>query len=260
MVFDSGGRLIGECKPDWSATRLDVKVDAEGKLTADKGGSFQGGMLTASYAGLKGAARVRIVPRLPLEIDFESSSPGPAPGGWISASPVKFKVVELDGNKVLKKLSDKPKFILARMYFGVPLQQGYTMQVDIMGTEEKFQLPDMGFFVSRYRFDLLGNRQGARIVSWSPMPRIEKKIRFKWAPKVWYTAKMTVDRSVGKATIRAKVWKRGTEEPAGWTLEVEDSTPNQGGAPGLYAYSAGSTDKKIGGEIFYDNIIVTANK
>jgi len=260
MLFDSSGRLIGECKPDWSTARLDAKVDAEGKLTAAKGRSFQGGMLAASYAGLKGAARVRVVPRLPLKIDFENSSLGPAPGGWISASPVKFKVVDLDGNKALKKLSDKPKFILARMYFGVPLQQGYTMQVDMMGTEEKFQLPDMGFFVSRYRFDLLGNSGRVRIVSWSPMPRIEKKIRFKWDPKVWYTAKMTVARSERKATIRAKVWKRGTEEPAGWTLEVEDSTPNQAGAPGLYAYSAGSTDKKIGGEIFYDNIIVTANK
>ena len=260
MVFDSGGRLIGECKPSWSTLSLNAKVDAEGQLTADKGGSFQGGMLTASYAGLKGAARVRVVPRLPLKIDFESSSPGPAPAGWIGASPVKFKVIDFDGNKALKKLSDKPKFILARVYFGVPLQQGYTMQVDIMGTEEKFQMPDIGFFVSRYRFDLLGNRQGARIVSWSPMPRIEKKIRFKWDPKVWYTAKMTVERSEQKATIRAKVWKRGSEEPAGWTLEVEDSTPNQSGAPGLYAYSAGSTDKKIGGEIFYDNIIVTANK
>ena len=41
---------------------------------------------------------------------------------------------------------------------------------------------------------------------------------------------------------------------------MNDSTPNRSGAPGLYAYSAGSTDKKIGGEIFYDNIIITENK
>lgn len=259
-LFDSGGRFIGECEPRWEIAGLDAQIDASGKLTVNEGGSFQGGMLTASHAGIKGASRVRVVPELPLRIDFEDRKPGLAPGGWISASPVKFKVVDLDGNKVLKKLSDKPKFILARMYFGRPLDQGYTMQVDMMGTEEKFQLPDMGFFVSRYRFDLLGNRQGVRIVSWSPMPRLEKKIRFKWDPKVWYTAKMMVARVDGKAMIRAKVWKKGTEEPASWTLEIEDATPNLAGAPGLYAYSAGSTDKKIGGEIFYDNIIVTATK
>ena len=259
-LFDSKGNLIGNCSPKWEISGLDATVDAEGKLTVKGGSSFQGGMLTATHGGIKGASRVRVVPELPLKIDFEDRKPGLAPGGWISASPVKFKVVDLDGNKVLKKLSDKPKFILARMYFGKPIEQDYTMQLDLMGTEEKFQLPDMGFFVSRYRFDLLGNRQHARIVAWSPMPRVEKKVRFKWDPKVWYTAKMSVSRSGGKATIKAKVWKRGTDEPEAWTLEVVDSTPNLGGAPGLYAYSAGSTDKKIGGEIFYDNIVVTATK
>ena len=260
VIYDSTGRLIGECAPHWEVSGLDAEVDPSGKLTVKQGTSFQGGMLTATHAGLKGGSRVRVVPDLPLRIDFEDRAPGLAPGGWISASPVKFKVVDLDGNKVLKKLSDKPKFILARMYFGRPIEQGYTMQIDMMGTEQKFQLPDMGFFVSRYRFDLLGNRQGARIVSWSPMPRLEKKIRFRWDPKVWYTAKMAVIRSGKKAIVRAKVWKKGTAEPADWTLEVEDSTPNMGGAPGLYAYSAGSTDKKIGGEIYYDNIIVTSAK
>lgn len=259
-AFDSKGRLIGECKPEWSVASLDAKVSGDGHLVIGKEGSFQGGLLTATYGGLKGEARVRVVPPLPLKIDFEDRAPGVAPSGWISASPVKFKVVELDGNKVLQKLSDKPKFILARMYFGLHTQKGYTFQLDMMGTEQKFQLPDMGFFVSRYRFDLLGNRQGARIVSWSPMPRLEKKIRFKWDPKTWYTAKMNVDRSGKAAVVRAKVWKRDAEEPAEWTIEVEDSTPNGNGAPGLYAYSAGSTDKKIGGEIFYDNIIITENK
>ena len=260
LLFDSKGRLIGECAPQWSVSGLSGEVDARGTLSTARNGSFQGGLLTASHAGLKGSARVRVVPSLPLKIDFEDRKPGLAPSGWISAGAVKFKVVDLDGNKALKKLSDKPKFILARMYFGLHSQKGYTFQLDMMGTEQKFQLPDMGFFVSRYRFDLLGNRQGARIVSWSPMPRLEKKIKFKWDPKVWYTAKMKVDRSGGKAIVRAKVWKRGTEEPVAWTLEVNDSTPNRSGAPGLYAYSAGSTDKKIGGEIFYDNIIITENK
>ena len=259
-IFDSLGNLIGGCSPKWEVAGLDAAVDAEGNLTVRGGSSFQGGMLSATHEGIKGASRVRVVPELPLRIDFEDRKPGLAPGGWISASPVKFKVVDLDGNKVLKKLSDKPKFILARMYFGRPIARNYTMQVDLMGTEQKFQLPDMGFFVSRYRFDLLGNRQGARIVAWSPMPRLEKKIRFKWDPKVWYTAKMSVSRSGGKASIKAKVWKKGTEEPAAWTLEIVDSTPNAGGAPGLYAYSAGSTDKKIGGEIYYDNITVTEAK
>ena len=260
LLFDSKGRLIGECAPQWSVSGLSGEVDARGTLSTARDGSFQGGLLTASHAGLKGSARVRVVPSLPLKIDFEDRKPGLAPSGWISAGAVKFKIVDLDGNKALKKLSDKPKFILARMYFGLHSQKGYTFQLDMMGTEQKFQLPDMGFFVSRYRFDLLGNRQGARIVSWSPMPRLEKKIKFKWDPKVWYTAKMKVDRSGGKAIVRAKVWKRGTEEPVAWTLEVNDSTPNRSGAPGLYAYSAGSTDKKIGGEIFYDNIIITENK
>ena len=125
-------------------------------------------------------------------------------------------------------------------------------------------MPDIGIFDNRYRFELTGNRQKARIVAWAPMPRLEKATRFKWDPDVWYTVKLRVDvagagTAGAKATVKAKAWKRGTDEPSDWLLQVVDSNPNTQGAPGLYGYSAGSTDKKNGAEIFYDNILVSPN-
>jgi hypothetical protein len=76
-----------------------------------------------------------------------------------------------------------------------------------------------------------------------------KEVRFRADPDVWYTLKLHVDIQEDGAHVLGKAWKRGTEEPAEWTLEAVDPHPNTQGSPGLYVYALADS--------YYDNIIVT---
>jgi hypothetical protein len=61
------------------------------------------------------------------------------------------------------------------------------------------------------------------------------------------------DPSGEKVVLRGKVWPRDEKEPASWTVEVVDETPNFYGSPGLYG------DATLA-EIYIDNIEVTPNQ
>lgn len=259
-AFDDHGRLLATPEGvSWSLEGVRGTVDGRGRLAVLPGGTFQGGVATARVGDLSAACRVRVVPRLPLRIDFEDEPVGGVPGGWVGATPVKFRVVEKDGSKVLTKLADRPKFMLAKLYFGLPAWRSYTLQADVLGTEKRRQLPDIGILAQRYNLCLMGNDESLRIVAWAPMPRIEEKVDFVWDPDTWYRMKLRVDHRGETALVRAKVWPREEKEPTAWTLTVTDPCPNTGGSPGLHGYSAGVTDRSTGTEIFWDNILVTAN-
>ena len=62
--------------------------------------------------------------------------------------------------------------------------------------------------------------------------RFAKTIPFAWKPDVWYTMKFQSENKDGKAILRGKVWPRGEAEPAEWTIEAADETPNVIGSPG----------------------------
>ena len=51
---------------------------------------------------------------------------------------------------------------------------------------------------------------------------------FDWKPDTWYTMKLVVDPGKAKGTVdvRGKIWERGKEEPAAWTIEFTDPLPN----------------------------------
>ncbi len=121
-------------------------------------------------------------------------------------------------------------------------------------------LSDMGLINSRYKLIMLGYEKQLRVVSYSPIPRLQKDVPFAWSGDVWYRAKLRVDLQGDQALIRGKVWPRDQEEPADWTIEVVDSCPNREGSPGLYAYSKGTTVKKHGSSVFFDNYQVTPNE
>jgi hypothetical protein len=55
-----------------------------------------------------------------------------------------------------------------------------------------------------------------------------------------------------KAVLKGKIWPRDEQEPAAWTIEAEDTSPNHSGSPGLFGNAKDS-------EIYLDNIQVTAN-
>jgi hypothetical protein len=57
----------------------------------------------------------------------------------------------------------------------------------------------------------------------------------------------------GRAVLRAKVWRRGESEPAQWTTEAVDESPNLSGSPGLFGNAKDA-------EIYLDNIKVYENQ
>lgn len=259
-LFDAGGRFLRECSPTWSLRGLEAELSPRGEVTIPSGSWYQGGAVTARFGGLEAEARVRVVPALPIRVDFENIPVGQVPPGWVGASPVKFQVAEHGGSKVLKKLAQNPRFIQSYVYLGLPQWKGYTVQADVMATEKRRQLPDIGIVANRYRLALMGNVQRARIVSWAPMPRIEEKVKFAWKPDVWYRMKLHIDSRENEAVARGKVWPREEPEPEEWTVEAVDPQPNWNGSPGLHGYSAGTTDRFPGADIFFDNIVISRSE
>lgn len=72
------------------------------------------------------------------------------------------------------------------------------------------------------------------------------QVAFPWTEGAWYWLKF--ERSLGGATIRAKVWLDGTSEPTGWLLEETGDTPATAGrlvvfrqAPNLLSFDNAAT-------------------
>ena len=106
----------------------------------------------------------------------------------------------------------------------------------------------MGLIASRYRFELMGNLQQARLVTWVAMRRAEAKVEYEWQADLWYTLKMRVDRDGPNTIVRGKVWPRGESEPSVWTIELIDPLGHAEGSAGLYGYAMS--------DIYYDNVRV----
>ena len=255
------------------AGNLQGSVDDSGRFTAaeDPSHTLEGGAVIAHVGKTEGFARVRVFPALPWKIDFEKAIVGKPPLTWIGAG-MKFAVRDDPSdpkNKVLVKLTDIPLFARARTYFGTREMTNYTLQADTRATEKVFndngqevhKMPDVGVINQRYCIELKGSNQTLNLYAWpAAIPRNElvpgraahKAIPFKWKAGVWYTQKIMVQQENGKATIKGKVWQKGENEPAEWTIDLEDPTPNTHGAAGLWGFS-----NEL--EIYYDNIVVVPN-
>jgi hypothetical protein len=233
------------------------------KLTVGNAPPAQFGRVVAKANGLTAYARIRVAPILPYSPDFSKIPEGRTPGGWVNCQG-KFSIVKMpDGTLALKKRNDAPSPLVARAhaFIGLPKMAGYTIQADIQGGKVRNEMPDMGIDANRYHLVLIGNTQQLRLVSWDALPRIDSTVAFPWKPGVWYRMKLTVDLKEDKAIVQGKVWPRDEAEPAEWTVEVEDSTPNREGAPALYGNSTAiESPQKPGTEIFYTNVKIMANK
>ena len=245
--FDGSRQTLGERKAEWSFTGPVGKINDRGEFVAEaeKGGI---GTVTAKLGDLTASARVRVVPPLPIEEDFESYPEDDMISWWIGVSKAKFALATIDGSRVLKKLADDrgPIFNRVHAYITEPLPTGYTVQADLMGDQEGRRRGDVGLVNSGYRMELFGRTNRFRVVSWVPTPRFEKGIAFTWEPGRWYTAKLQVMLEGDTARVLAKVWPRGEAEPAEWTIEAVDPQPNREGSAGIYAYSMAP--------VYYDNV------
>ena len=243
-AYDAKGRAIGEVDVEWSLAGLEGEI-ANGHFTPAKAG--QAGFITAKLGDLTRQSWVRVVPSIPWEEDFENTPVGKNPPHWIWGGS-SFKVEEKDGNKVLVKPPATRGLNRKNLFVTPPDVKGYTIQSDLMGTQNKRRRPDMGLVANRYTLDLQGIYQRLEIRAWSSDLRMAKRIDFAWEMDVWYTMKMKVDIENGKAIVRGKVWKKDDAEPKAWTIEVEDPLPVHEGSPALYGYSPAT--------IYYDNVKV----
>src|SRR5262249_5187434 len=152
-------------------------------------------------------------------MDFEKVPVGATPGGWVNTTG-RFAVVDLNGNKVLKKLANdsRPPLARANAYIGLPTLKDYVIQADLSATFKNNNLPDMGLVNARYTLQFNGNKQELRILSWEALPRIDKTIPFPWKAGEWYRAKLVVEQQGDTAVIRGKAWPRDKPEPAAWTI------------------------------------------
>ena len=244
---DEGAQVIGANVAEWSLEGLLGSIDENGKLILESSAIGQAGTVSAKIGDLQTSARVRVIPPLPWQEDFESIEVGKSPPHWVRATN-RFAVREMEGNKILVKPPARRGLHRSNVYLGPPNMKDYTVQVDLLGTKPKRNMPDMGLIANRYTLEMQGNHQRLQVLSWRSDLRMAKWIDFKWEPNVWYTMKMRVDIVDDTAHVKGKVWGRGEPEPAEWTIIVEDPLPNREGSPGIYGYSPA--------EIYYDNLKV----
>ncbi len=128
----------------------------------------------------------------------------------------------------------------------------YTIQSDVQGQIKDNKMPDVGLINQGYTLELQGASQKLQIRTWATVLRMAETIDFAWEPEVWYTIKLTTQADGDTLRVLGKVWPRDADEPADWTIEAVDPSPQRQGSPGLFGSAKDA-------EIYLDNIHVTPN-
>jgi len=252
-LFDAQGNFIRE-EPaaTWSLEQLKGTVE-NGHFTAGNEAVAQAGLVKATVGNLSGTASVRVFPPLPWSETFDSYEVNAAPPSWVSMT-TKFGVQELNGNKVLAKLTTGSSLLTrSRAYIGPSDWSNYTVESDVFATQKRRQQGDAGVIAQRYVLMLYGNSQMLHIEPWQPEITRTKSVPYAWKPDTWYRLKLQVENLPdGKTRARGKAWPANEAEPAAWMVERIDPIPNRQGAPGIFGNGLS--------EVYFDNIKVYANK
>jgi outer membrane protein assembly factor BamB len=252
-LFDERGNFVREAKgAAWSLDKLDGKVGA-GQFTASAGGVVQTGEVRATVGGVTGAARVRVIPPLPWEENFDAADLNTFPQHWTNTG-MKFITREVDGRKVLVKTTEGSSLLSrARAFMGPNELSDYTVEADMLATTKRRQVGDAGVLAQRYSLTLFGNGQKLELTPWQPETQRVASVPFEWKPDTWYRMKLRVENLPGgQVRARGKVWPAASPEPDAWTVEHTDPIGNRRGSPGIFGSALA--------EIYFDNIKVYANK
>ena len=250
LAFDAQGRPTAAPAVEWALEGLAGSVEA-GRFIAEPGRGSQVGKVTARAGELAASGRVRVIAPPPYREDFEAVAAGGRPGYFLHSG-ARFEVVEAEGGKVLRKGPSPEGIHRHRTFVGLPDWADYTIQADVMAEKVGRRLGDVGLVNSGYVVDLMGGHQQIQVRSWDSELRASKEVPFAWQPGTWHTMKVSVRTEGGKGVVRAKVWPRGTAEPAEWTMVAEDPLPIERGSAGLIGYSPAP--------IYFDNVQVTQNQ
>jgi hypothetical protein len=202
----------------------------------------------------------------------------------------RYVVREVDGSKVLVKITTIPKGTRSQGWMGPIELHDYSIRADFRAAEsgvgkpadpatatgadaaktagsdadafakafgnpaalEKARMPDMGLIAQRYTLDLMGASQQLQLRTWPPQvaTHFSKTVPFAWEAGKWYTLVLEARTSPEGAVLRGKVWPRGEREPDEWTIEGVHADGNLQGSPGFFGQSKDS-------EIFIDNVSVS---
>ncbi|MEX0866414.1 MAG: PQQ-binding-like beta-propeller repeat protein [Pirellulales bacterium] len=221
------------------------EVSAAGVCTAAADGKHQAATIHAKYGDATGQAAVRIVPDLPWSFDFAD---GEIPIPWVGAR-YRHVIREVDGEPMMVKITTIPKGTRSQAWFGHPDLSNYTIEADVKSGATDGKMPDIGLIAQRYTLDLQGEHQKLEIRSWPSVLRMARSVEYSWQPDTWYRMKFKASIDGDEALLQGKVWPKGEEEPAEWTVEARDPAPNLNGSPGLFGNATNA-------EIFIDNIQV----
>ena len=251
-AFDTNGRFIKKMPAEITVGDELKGFSVEGSnLVAPTESGEVAGLVTCKVGDLSATARVRMFDtQNEWKWDFDDYKGVQVPATWSRAF-VKLKPAEVGGENVMKVtggsgVRGRPSHQLS---IGPASMSDYSIQADVLLTEQRRQLASIGLSCDRYNLILKGNSGKLAVQSWPPHRRMAKEIKYRSDPDVWYTMKMKVDQTAEEATVYGKVWKRGEAEPADWTITQKDPHPNMNGAPGLYFYAQA--------DCYYDNVIVT---
>ncbi len=249
-AFDKNGRFLRTIdeftlKPDdglkgAKAAKNVLTTAADAKLPQD-------GVVTVEAEGQQAIARVRSFPPLPWKWDFEGLTGTQVPAGWVNAN-LKLKPVPLDGGTVLKSSPGpgKPSFTA---WLGPPTMKDYVIQADVR-VDGRRRLSNIGVTSQRYDCVLKVNTNEFALQTWTAHLRVNEAQKLKDdAAGKWYTLKFAVEAKDGTAQLRGKMWPRGEEEPAEWSIEATDPHAIEHGSPGLYVYRLS--------DCYFDNVIVS---
>lgn len=146
-LFDDEGRFIKESPAEFSTTVGDVT--SNGLYTAPQN-QHAAAIVTAKVNGIEGRARIRSMPPLPWQFDFEDIGfvPNPKTGlpqgepplPWIGMR-YRHVVREIDGSKCLVKVTTIPKGTRSQGWIGPIDLYNYSIQADFRAQETGVEEP-----------------------------------------------------------------------------------------------------------------------
>jgi outer membrane protein assembly factor BamB len=146
-LYDAAGRFVKESPAGFSATAGSVAAD--GRYTAPAG-THAGSIVTAKVGDLQGQARIRSMPPLPWNFDFEdvllAADPktglvkGEPPLPWIGMR-YRHAVRKVDGSNCLVKVTTIPKGTRSQGWIGPIDLHDYCIQADIRAQETGVEKP-----------------------------------------------------------------------------------------------------------------------
>lgn len=249
-LYDAKGNVLREAPAQavsWALDQIGGSVGADGVYVAP-GESGGAGYVKATVGGVTGQARVRVMPALPWQYDFEA--PGEAPPAWWVGAAGKVMPRTVEGlGRVLVRPRDDTVGRRAKVLMGPPTWSNCTIEADVRGRVERRQRGDAGLINQRYALVLFGNGQKLELHPWQAADEMTVRVPFAWLPDAWYRMKLRVDNLAdGTTRVRGKVWPTGEPEPEAWTIEKLDKIPHRMGSPGLYGDGIS--------EVYFDNVRV----